>query len=149
MVVSDSQAYEGVVILYLPAVVSGVLLVVFWYLYEQSRAAYFNAWRLGWFCYCASYGLEIYLHKVNYSGFTDWTANVLLAMVPLFIFASTRLVSKSEFPLRWPEVAILAGFMLWAWQNEHAQALLPNGPSAVFLHARGVNIPFGIYLGMA
>jgi diguanylate cyclase (GGDEF)-like protein len=149
MVVSDSQAYEDVVILYLPAVVSGVLLVVFWYLHEQSRAAYFNAWRLAWFCYCAAYGLDIYLFKVNYSAFTDWTATVLLAMVPLFIFASTRLVFKSEFPLRWPEVAILAGFLLWAWQNEHAQSLMPHGPSAVFLHVGGLSIPFDIYLGMA
>ena len=43
-----------------PAFVAGALFVVFTYLYEQSRAAYFRAWQLGWACQCLGYLLLLY-----------------------------------------------------------------------------------------
>ncbi len=46
----------GVVIV--PGVVALLLFLVFTYLYEQSRQAYFRAWQLGWAAYTLHFALD-------------------------------------------------------------------------------------------
>ena len=45
----------GIVIV--PGVVALLLFLVFTYLYQQSRQAYFRAWQIGWGAYCVYYAL--------------------------------------------------------------------------------------------
>src|SRR2546423_5242903 len=97
-----------------PAFVAGALFVVFTYLYEQSRAAYFRAWQLAWACQCLAYLLLLYSSGGQDSRLVHWAFKVLLAMVPLFILASPRLMTSHEFPIRWRDLALLGGFMGWA-----------------------------------
>jgi len=101
-------------LLVLPSLVTGVLFLVFSYLYEQSRAAYFRAWQLGWACYCFAYLLLLYGNGHPPNGLLLWTFKVLQAMVPLFILSSTSLSVGDEFPVRWRHLAILGIFMVWA-----------------------------------
>lgn len=134
----------------LPMLVGTMLLVVFTYLYEQSRAAYFLAWQLAWGCYTATYVIFTIGYLGHQTPLTVWCAKVLFAMVPLFIFASTRLISTSEFPLHWRDVALLIGFMSWAAIDTHFQ--LQSNSEAVFgafFSIGGLNVPIGIYLGIA
>ncbi|HMC31505.1 MAG TPA: diguanylate cyclase [Candidatus Angelobacter sp.] len=97
-----------------PAFVAGALFVVFTYLYEQSRAAYFRAWQLGWACQCLGYLLLLYGFGGPDSRLVHWAFKVLLAMVPLFIVSSPRLMTTNHFPIRWRDVGLLAVFMAWA-----------------------------------
>ncbi|MGB0105131.1 MAG: hypothetical protein WBP51_13080, partial [Candidatus Sulfotelmatobacter sp.] len=46
----------------IPGLVSVLLFLVFTYLYEQSRQAYFRAWQLAW----AAYSLHYVLHAVSF-----------------------------------------------------------------------------------
>src|SRR5579864_4065714 len=134
----------------LPTLVGSMLFVVFTYLYEQSRAAYFRAWQLAWGCYTATYVIWIVGFLGHETPLTIWCAKVLFAMVPLFIFASTRLIATSEFPLHWRDVALLIGFMSWAAIDTRLElAAHSTGLFAAFFAIGGINIPISVYLGVA
>ncbi len=51
----NSVAISMVVV---PGVVALLLFLVFTYLYEQSRRAYFRAWQLAWAAYTLHYALD-------------------------------------------------------------------------------------------
>src|SRR5437660_5394049 len=102
-------------------------------------------WQLGWGAYCATYLLLIYNINGHETTLTMWCSKVLFPMVPLFFFASTRLISTSEFPLNWRDVALLGVFMLWAASDTRFD--LAHSQSAENLGAYfvvgGLQIPFG------
>ena len=130
----------------LPSLIAALLCAVFAYLYVQSRAPYFRAWTLGWFCYAAAYGIIVWNESGHGTALTYWCSGVLFALVPLFIFASTHMLETSDFPIRRSDVGLLVLFMLWAARDVYASG---GTMRTVFLKIGDVALPVGIFVGMA
>lgn len=130
----------------LPSLIAGLLFAVFWYLHAQSRAPYFRAWTLGWFCYAAAYGVIFWNETGHGTALTYWCGGVLFAMVPLFLFASTHMLETSDFPIRRSDVGLLVLFMAWAARDVYASG---GRMGTVFLNIDSVQLPVGIFVGMA
>jgi diguanylate cyclase (GGDEF)-like protein len=88
-----------------PGVVTLLLFLVFTYLYEQTRQHYFRAWQLGWGAYALHYVLNAWSVFRNPSAAISLLASLLLAVMALCIFISTRLM-RERFRLRWYEVVL-------------------------------------------
>src|SRR6202140_2458348 len=102
-------------LLVVPAVVALLLFLVFTYLYDQTRQAYFRAWQLGWGAYTLHYVLDAWSAFRNPSAVMALLASLLLAAMALCIFISTRLM-REKFRLRWYDFAVgLAGAALSLW----------------------------------
>src|SRR6202140_475369 len=102
-------------LLVVPAVVALLLFLVFTYLYDQTRQAYFRAWQLGWGAYTLHYVLDSWSIFRKPSAVMALLASLLLAAMALSIFISTRLM-RERFRLRWYDVAVGAagaGLSLW------------------------------------
>lgn len=98
-----------------PAVVALLLFLVFTYLYEQTRQDYFRAWQLGWGAYTLHYILDAWSAFRTPSVVISFLASLLLAVMALCIFVSTRLM-RERFRLRWHDVIVgLAGIGLCLW----------------------------------
>src|SRR5437660_699636 len=91
-----------------PGFVALLLFLVFTYLYEQSRQDYFRAWQLGWAAYPLHYALDGWSAYRHPSAPMFLIASLLLVLVALCIFISTRLM-RERFRLRWYELAIAGG----------------------------------------
>lgn len=99
----------------IPGIVALLLFLVFTYLYEQSRQQYFRAWQLGWGAYTLHYALDAWAVFRGVSATISLIASVLLVVMTLCIFASTRLI-REKFRLRWYDFAVaLGGFGLAYW----------------------------------
>lgn len=101
----------GIVIV--PGVVALLLFLVFTYLYQQSRQAYFRAWQIGWGAYCAYYGLvALDYYTAHPSPVVYLISNLLLVGMAMAIFISTRLMEerfrllRSDYALAGSLVAI-------------------------------------------
>jgi len=81
----NSVAISQVVI---PGVVSALLFLVFTYLHEQSRQAYFRAWQLAWAAYSLHYGLDAFSFYSAASPLTYFVSSLLLFAMALCIFVS-------------------------------------------------------------
>jgi diguanylate cyclase (GGDEF)-like protein len=92
----------------IPGVVSFLLFLVFWYLYEQSRQAYFRAWKWAW----AFYSLHYVLDAFPTSSVAFFVSELFLVAMALCIFVSTRLMrAASQF--RWYDAVVgLIGVVL-------------------------------------
>jgi len=92
----------------IPGIVSLLLFLVFWYLHEQSRQAYFRAWKWAW----AFYSLHYVLDAFPSSSVAFFVSELFLVAMAMCIFVSTRLM-RSSYRFRWydPMVAI-AGITL-------------------------------------
>jgi succinate-acetate transporter protein len=96
----------------IPGVVALLVLLVFSYLYEQSRQGYFRAWQLAWAAYTLHYALEALGHFRGPSAILFFLSSLLLVAMALCIFVSTRLM-RSRFQLKWYDGAIgLTGAVL-------------------------------------
>jgi diguanylate cyclase (GGDEF)-like protein len=98
-----------------PGVVTLLLFLVFTYLYEQTRQDYFRAWQLGWGAYTLHYVLDAWIVFRSPSAVVALLASLLLAVMALCIFVSTRLM-RERFRLRWYDVALgaaVAGLCFW------------------------------------
>jgi diguanylate cyclase (GGDEF)-like protein len=94
----------------MPSVVSVLLFLVFWYLHEQSRQAYFRAWQLAW----AAYSLHYVLDAFPSSATAFFISELFLVAMALCIFVSTRLM-RSSYRFRWYDAAVaVAGVALAA-----------------------------------
>jgi diguanylate cyclase (GGDEF)-like protein len=99
----------------MPGVVTLLLFLVFTYLYEQTRQDYFRAWQLGWGAYTLHYVLDAWIVFRSPSAVIALLASLLLAVMALCIFVSTRLM-REKFRLRWYDVALgaaVAGLSFW------------------------------------
>ena len=109
-------------IVMVPGVVALLLFLVFTYLYEQSRAAYFRAWQLGWAAYCIHYALlAISFYEQPWSVLFIVSRLLLVAMA-MCIAASTRLI-RGEFHWHWSDTAIAVGgaaVTLWSYLSFRA-----------------------------
>ena len=140
-----SQILPGLI---LPSLIAAILFVVFAYLYRQSRAAYFRAWQLGWACYLFSYLMLIYYLTGNRGGLVLYCAKALFSLVPLFIFASTRMM-KDEFRLRWYDFALMAAALGWAALETQLLISGPGLASTAYLTLGNVRLPLELDFGVA
>src|SRR6266403_1242219 len=99
----------------IPGIVALLLFLVFTYLYEQSRQAYFRAWQLGWAAYSLHFGLEAWNAYNTPSAGVYLAGSLLVVTMALCLFVSTRLMRES-FRLRWYDAALaLVGIGLALW----------------------------------
>src|SRR6202050_2001975 len=116
----DNLVIPAVVI---PGFVSVLLFLVFTYLYEQSRQAYFRAWQMAW----AAYSLHYVLHAVSFYGAPSllvfFASSLFLVAMALCIFVSTRLM-RGPSCFRWYDAALaVAGIVLVCFNlQEHMVA---------------------------
>src|SRR5579863_4506911 len=102
----NSIATSNVII---PGVVALLLCLLFTYLYEQSRQAYFRAWQVAWACYSIHYALDAFPHYDPPATAAFFLSSLFSGAMAVSIFISTRLTSGS-FRLRWYDWTIaLAG----------------------------------------
>jgi diguanylate cyclase (GGDEF)-like protein len=106
----------------IPGAVALLLFLVFWYLYEHSRASYFRAWQLGWGAYCLHYLLDAWMVFRQPSAGVFFVSSLLLVGMAVCILVSTRLTEET-YRWRWYDgVMIGAGVGLAAW-NFYAHPL--------------------------
>jgi len=86
-----------------PGFVSVLLFLVFYYLCEQSRQDYFRAWQWAW----AAYSLHFVLDAFPSSPLAFLAGELLLVVMALCIFASTRLM-RASYRFRWYDAAVAA-----------------------------------------
>ncbi|MFZ2011484.1 MAG: hypothetical protein WAU76_15860, partial [Candidatus Sulfotelmatobacter sp.] len=100
----------------IPGVVSVLLFLIFTYLYEQSRQAYFSAWQLAW----AAYSLHYVLHAVSFyrapAPLAFFASSLFLVAMALCIFVSTRLM-RGPSHFRWYDAALAVAGIVLAWFN--------------------------------
>src|SRR5580658_3174727 len=100
-----------------PGVVALLLFLVFTYLYEQSRRAYFLAWELGWAAYTLHYALNAWAAIRGPSAVLSVAASLLQVAMALAIFVSTRLM-RGKLRLRWYDLALaVAGVVAVFWNH--------------------------------
>ncbi|MGA6986861.1 MAG: diguanylate cyclase [Terriglobales bacterium] len=89
-----------------------LVLLVFTYLYEQSRHNYFRAWQMAWAAYTLHYALQAVEYFQGPSELLSFLSSLLLVVMAICIFVSTRLM-KEPFQLKWFDVALtLIGVLL-------------------------------------
>ena len=98
----------------IPGVVSLLLFLVFTYLYEQSRQAYFRAWQLAWAAYSLHYVLDAYSFYRAPSPLAFLASALSLVAMTLCIFVSTRLM-RGSFRFLWYDALLAAAGITLAW----------------------------------
>jgi len=104
-----------------PGITALLLLLVFSYLYQQSRESYFRAWQIGWAALCVYYAIQIWQQVfADASAGLFFLAELCQAAVALAIFTSTRMTDGERYQYRWYDgamaaaAAIVAGYDTWA-----------------------------------
>src|SRR5579871_4904707 len=87
-------------IVIIPGVVALLLCLLFTYLYEQSRQAYFRAWQIAWACYTIHYALDAYRYYHPPSPPAFFFSSLFSVSMAVCIFVSTRL-TRTAFRFRW------------------------------------------------
>jgi diguanylate cyclase (GGDEF)-like protein len=90
----------------IPGAVALLVLLVFSYLYEQSRQSYFRAWQVAWAAYTLHYAVEALIYFRGPSAVLFFVGSLLLVAVAMCIFISTRL-TKEPFQLQWYDIALM------------------------------------------
>src|ERR1700752_2780478 len=103
----------------IPGVVSLLLFLVFTYLFEQSRQAYFRAWQLAWAAYSLHYVLDAFSFYRAPSPVAFFASSLFLVAIALCIFVSTRLMRGSS-RFMWYDAALGAAGIVLAWINVQA-----------------------------
>ncbi len=106
-----------------PGLVALLLLLLFTYLYEQSRHQYFRAWQLGWAAYTLHYAADSWVVFRPPSALVSLLSSLLLTAMALCIFVSTRLMGRQKFRWRWYDLAIAAGGIALAVGNLRTQTV--------------------------
>jgi len=119
----------------IPGVVALLLFLVFTYLYEQSRQAYFRAWQLGWAAYTLHFALDAWNVFHVPSASVYFVASLLMIAMVVCLFVSTRLIREAYQPNWYEALVALIGVGLAGWNlRDHLTA----GPLAggTIAHAR-------------
>lgn len=94
-----------------PGFVSVLLYFVFYYLHEQSRQPYFQAWKWAW----AFYSLHFVPNAFPDSALAFLVGEIFLVGMALCIFISTRLM-RAPYRFRWYDAAVgLMGVAMAGW----------------------------------
>jgi diguanylate cyclase (GGDEF)-like protein len=126
----------GINMIIVPGFVALLLFLVFTYLYEQSRQDYFRAWQMGWAAYTLHYALDAWSAYRQPSALVFLFASLLLVVMALCIFVSTRLM-RERFRLRWYDFGIAGGgvaLALWNLREHFANGVFR--PNVANLHFR-------------
>ena len=136
----------GINLVVVAGVVALILFLVFSYLYEQSRQGYFRAWQVGWAAYTVHYALDAYNALYAPSRLVAFGSALMLVVMALCIFLSTRLM-KGSFHLHWYDpVLAIAGAALAYWDVRsqispfpaaHTNRGLEIGLAIVLLYSSG------------
>src|SRR5579862_7576104 len=98
----------------IPGVVSLLLFLVFTYLFEQSRQAYFRAWQFAWGAYTLHYVLDAFSFYRAPSPLSVFASSVFLVAMAMCIFVSTRLMrGRSQFMWYDAALAVVGLFLVW------------------------------------
>jgi diguanylate cyclase (GGDEF)-like protein len=92
-------------IVIIPGVVALLLCLLFWYLYKQSRQAYFLAWQIAWACYSIHYALDALRYYRPPAQAAYFASSLFSAAMAVCIFISTRLM-RGTFRWRWYDGAL-------------------------------------------
>src|SRR3984885_4094950 len=143
----------------IPGVVSLLLFLVFTYLYEQSRQAYFRAWQLAWAAYSLHYVLDAFSFYRAPSPLAFLASSLFLVAMALCIFVSTRLM-RGPSRFAWYDAALAAAGIGLAWFNFQAHMVagafqataqpaiaLDVGIAAVLLYCSAVFYIYGYRRG--
>jgi diguanylate cyclase (GGDEF)-like protein len=103
---------QGMVLI--PGAVALLVLLVFTYLYEQNRHAYFRAWQLAWAAYTAHYAVKALEFFLGASASLYFLSSLLLVAMAICILVSTRLM-REPFRLKWYDMALMAVGILLAY----------------------------------
>jgi len=103
---------QGMVLI--PGAVALLVLLVFTYLYEQNRHAYFRAWQLAWAAYTAHYAVKALEFFLGASASLYFLSSLLLVVMAICILISTRLM-REPFGLKWYDMALMAVGTLLAY----------------------------------
>jgi len=96
-------------IVIIPGVVALLLCLLFTYLYQQSRQAYFRAWQIAWACYSIHYALDAFRYYRPPAHAAFFFSSMFSVAMGVSIFVSTRL-TRGSFRFRWYDWAVaLAG----------------------------------------
>src|SRR3984885_13845648 len=106
-----------------PGLVALLLLLLFSYLYEQSRHQYFRAWQLGWAAYTLHYAVDSWVVFRAPSALVSFFSSLVLTAMALCIFVSTRLMGRKKFRWRWYDVVVGVGGVGLAIWNLRAQTV--------------------------
>src|SRR5277367_3844475 len=93
-------------IVIIPGVVALLLCLLFTYLYQQSRQAYFRAWQIAWACYSIHYALDAFRYYFPPATAAFFFSSLFSVAMCICIFISTRL-TRGAFHFRWYD-AVLA-----------------------------------------
>jgi diguanylate cyclase (GGDEF)-like protein len=94
-------------IVIIPGVVALLLCLLFTYLHQQSRQAYFRAWQIAWACYSIHYALDAFRYYRPPAVAAFFASSLFSVAMGVSIFVSTRLTGKS-FRFRWYDWALAA-----------------------------------------
>jgi hypothetical protein len=97
--------FVGIVVV--PGITALVLLLLFTYLYQQSREGYFRAWQCGWAAYTLFYAGTGLLYVGLGNGSLYFLTRLLQVFTVLTILVSTRLIDGDRFRVKWYDAAIL------------------------------------------
>src|SRR3984893_6524836 len=92
-------------IVIIPGVVALLLCLLFTYLYQQSRQAYFRAWQVAWACYSVHYALDAFRYFFPPAPAAFFFSSLFSIAMAMCIFVSTRL-TRGPFRLRWFDAAL-------------------------------------------
>ena len=91
-----------------PGITALLLLLIFAYLYQQSRATYFLVWQAGWAAFCSSFVLLGVVFTAYPRPSIFFLATLLQIATAFAVFLSLRFVSDQRFRLHWYDFAIAA-----------------------------------------
>ncbi|HMK29120.1 MAG TPA: diguanylate cyclase, partial [Terriglobales bacterium] len=104
-----------------PGITALLLLLVFSYLYQQSRESYFRAWQLAWAALCVYYAIQMWQQISGQASATlFFLAQLCQAAIALAIFASTRMTDGEHYQFRWYDGALAAAGAVLAVYNTWA-----------------------------
>jgi diguanylate cyclase (GGDEF)-like protein len=92
-------------IVIIPGAVALLLCLLFTYLYQQSRQAYFRAWQIAWACYSIHYALDAFRYYFPPAPAAFFFSSLFSIAMAMCIFISTRLM-RGPFRVRWYDAAL-------------------------------------------
>src|SRR5262249_14279542 len=122
-----------------PGIVALLLFLVFSYLYQQTRQDYFRAWQLGWAAYTLFYGLDAWSSFHSPSSAVMLLSSLLLAIMALCIYASTRLM-RERFRLQWQDIALACGAIALSVWNLRAQSNTAIAPASTISKPMAIGV---------